>query len=191
MGVLGFLPMIKDPVLVEQVGRCIFLIRGHRVMLDSDLAELYGVPTKRLNEQVRRNATRFPSDFMFQLTPQEVQSLRSQIATSNLRSHSVISKRGRGGRRYLPHVLTEQGVAMLSSVLNSERAIQVNIAIVRAFVKLRQMLASHKGLSIKLEALEKKYDARFRVIFDAIRKLMAPPETPRRRIGFHTQGCRA
>ena len=144
-------------------------------MLDADLAVLYGVSTKRLNEQVRRNRSRFPDDFMFQLTAEEVRSLRSQFATS---------KQGRGGRRYAPLVFTEQGIAMLSTVLNSERAIQVNIEIMRAFVRLREMIATHKDLARKLEVLEKKYDAQFRVVFDAIRELMAPPESKRRKIGF-------
>ena len=135
-------------------------------MLDADLAVLYGVSTKRLNEQVRRNRSRFPDDFMFQLTAEEVRSLRSQFATS---------KQGRGGRRYAPLVFTEQGIAMLSTVLNSERAIQVNIEIMRAFVRLREMIATHKELARKLEALEKRYDAQFKVVFDAIRELMAPP----------------
>ena len=160
---------------VERIERSILLIRGHKVMLDSDLATLYGVTTKRLNEQVRRNAGRFPADFMFQLTPEEVKSLRSQFTTSN---------RGRGGRRYLPYVFTEQGVAMLSSVLNSQRAIRVNIEIMRAFIRLREMLATHKDLARKLDTLEKKYDAQFRVVFDAIRQLMAPPEPKKRKIGF-------
>jgi hypothetical protein len=144
-------------------------------MLDADLAILYGVSTKRLNEQVRRNRSRFPDDFMFQLTREEVRSLRSQIATS---------KQGRGGRRYTPLVFTEQGIAMLSTVLNSERAIQVNIEIMRAFVRLREMIASHKDLARKLEALERRYDAQFKVVFDAIRELMAPPEAKKRKIGF-------
>jgi hypothetical protein len=159
----------------EQIARAILLLRGHRVMLDSDLAALYGVPTRRLNEQVRRNLRRFPPDFMFQLTSQEMRVLRSQFATSKLR---------RGGRRYSPLVFTEQGVAMLSSVLHSERAVQVNIAIMRAFVRLRQMLASHADLARRLHALEKKYDARFKVVFDAIRALMSPPAPRRRIIGF-------
>jgi hypothetical protein len=147
-------------------------------MFDSDLAELYGVPTGRLNEQVKRNMTRFPSDFMFQLTADEAEALRSQIATS---------KTGRGGRRYTPFVFTEQGVAMLSTVLNSERAILVNIAIMRTFVQLREILATHKDLAQKLEALEKRYDRQFKVVFDAIRQLMKPEELPKeRRIGFHT-----
>jgi ORF6N domain-containing protein len=144
-------------------------------MLDADLAVLYGVSTKRLNEQVRRNRSRFPDDFMFQLTAEEVRSLRSQFATS---------KQGRGGRRYAPLVFTEQGIAMLSTVLNSERAIQVNIEIMRAFVRLREMIATHKDLVRKLEALEKRYDAQFRVVFDAIRELMKPPEPNKRKIGF-------
>jgi ORF6N domain-containing protein len=144
-------------------------------MLDADLAILYGVSTKRLNEQVRRNRSRFPDDFMFQLTREEVRSLRSQIATS---------KQGRGGRRYAPLVFTEQGIAMLSTVLNSERAIQVNIEIMRAFVRLRELVATHKDLARKLEALEKRYDAQFRVVFDAIRELMKPPESKKRKIGF-------
>ena len=143
-------------------------------MLDADLAELYGVPTKRLNEAVRRNATRFPEDFMFRLTAEECTSLRSQFATSN----------GRGGRRYLQRAFTEQGVAMLSSVLNSEQAIQVNIAIMRAFVLIRRLLVSHEELARKVDTLEKKYDAKFRGVFDAIRALMEPPKIPRRRIGF-------
>ena len=144
-------------------------------MLDADLAGLYGVTTKRLNEQVRRNRSRFPEDFMFQLTSTEAASLRSQIATSN---------KGRGGRRYAPYAFTEQGVAMLSTVLNSERAIQVNIEIMRAFVHLRQMLASNAQLARKLNALEKKYDSQFRVVFEAIRGLMTPPEPKKRKIGF-------
>ena len=144
-------------------------------MLDADLAVLYGVSTKRLNEQVKRNRSRFPDDFMFQLTAEEVRSLRSQFATS---------KQGRGGRRYAPLVFTEQGIAMLSTVLNSERAIQVNIEIMRAFVRLREMIATHKELARKLEALEKRYDAQFRVVFDAIRELTAPPTPKKRKIGF-------
>ena len=166
------------PVLTERVERNILLIRGHRVMLDTDLAILYGVPTKRLNEQVRRNKKRFPSDFMFQLTPEEVERLRSQIATL---------KPGRGQhRKYSPYAFTEQGVAMLSSVLHSERAIQVNIAIMRAFVQLREMIGSNKTLARRLNELEKKYDSQFRVVFEAIRSLMAEPEPKVKRIGFKT-----
>jgi hypothetical protein len=169
--------MSKDKSLIPIGGieGLILLIRGHKVMLDSDLAELYGVTTKRLNEQVRRNLSRFPEDFMFQLTESETHLLRSQFATS---------KGGRGGRRYLPYAFTEQGVAMLSSVLNSGRAIKVNIEIMRAFVRLRQILASNKELAKRLDDLEKKYDAQFRVVFDAIRELMKPPESKKRPIGF-------
>ena len=160
----------------ERIEKRIFASRGQRVMLDTDLAELYRVTTKRLNEQVRRNIKRFPSDFMFQLTMEEDESLRSQIATL---------KGGRGQhRKYLPYVFTEQGVAMLSSVLNSDRAVQVNIEIMRAFVRLREMMSTHKDLARKLETLEKKYDAQFRVVFDAIRQLMTPPEPKKKKIGF-------
>lgn len=151
---------------IEHIESKILLIRGQKVMLDRDLAYLYGVPTKRLNEQVRRNLKRFPADFMFQLTEEEVMVLRSHFATS---------KTGRGGSRYHPYAFTEQGVAMLSSVLHSERAIQINILIMRAFVKLRQILSSHRELAKKLEDMERKYDAQFKVVFDAIRELMAPP----------------
>ena len=136
-------------------------------MLDADLAELYGVETRALLQAVSRNQKRFPEDFMFQMSKEEYELLRSQI---------VISKKGRGGRRYLPYAFTEQGVAMLSSVLRSERAVQVNIEIMRAFVRLRELVATHKELARKLEALEKRYDSQFRVVFDAIRELMRPPE---------------
>ena len=144
--------------------------------MDSDLALLYGVTIKRLNEQVRRNNKRFPTDFMFRLTSKENDSLRSQFATL---------KQGRGQhRKYLPYVFTEQGVAMLSSVLNSDRAVQVNIEIMRTFVKLRRILATHEDLARKLNALENRYDSQFRVVFDAIRQLMAPPDKKKRGIGF-------
>jgi hypothetical protein len=161
--------------MIEKIENSIYLIRGHKVMLDSDLAVLYGIPTFYLNQQVRRNIKRFPEDFMFQLSVPEKEGLRLQNA---------ISKKGRGGRRYLPLVFTEQGVAMLSSVLNSPKAIQVNIQIMRTFVKLRQLMGTHAGLAQKIEALEKKYDGQFQVVFEAIRQLMIPPETKRRRIGF-------
>jgi len=169
MTVTGLVP-------AERIEKRIFLLRGHKVMLDSDLAELYQVTTKRLNEQVRRNIKRFPLDFMFELSKGEYDSLRSQFATL---------KFGRGQhRKYLPHAFTEQGVAMLSSVLNSERAVQVNIEIMRAFVRLREILATHKDLARKLAALEKRYDSQFRVVFDAIRQLMTPQEPKKRKIGF-------
>ena len=166
------------PMLREQVERNILLIRGHRVMLDTDLAKLYGVPTKVLNQAVKRNASRFPPDFMFQLTMEEATALRSQFATLET---------GRGQhRKYRPYAFTEQGVAMLSSVLHSERAIQVNIAIMRAFVQLREMIGSNKGLARRLNELEQKYDSQFRVVFEAIRELMAEPEPKVKRIGFKT-----
>jgi hypothetical protein len=164
------------PILSEHVERNILLIHGHRVMLDTDLAKLYGVPTKVLNQAVKRNATRFPADFMFQHTSEETTALRSQIVTS----------KSRGGRQYRPYAFTEQGVAMLSSVLHSERAIQVNIAIMRAFVQLRELIGSNKGLARRLNELEKKYDSQFRVVFDAIRELMSEPEPKVKRIGFKT-----
>ena len=158
---------------VEVIERKIHLIRGRKVMLDRDLAELYNVATKILIQAVKRNIDRFPEDFMFQLNNQEVRILRSQIVTSSW-----------GGRRYAPYVFTEQGVAMLSTVLNSDRAIEVNIQIMRTFVKLREMIASHKDLAKRLDELEKKYDKQFKVVFDAIRQLMIPPEPKRKKIGF-------
>ncbi len=164
-------------VPVERIERVILSIRGEKVMLDSDLAELYGVETKRLNEQVRRNLNRFPPDFMFQLTPQEWESLRSQFATLKRGAH----------RKYLPYVFTEHGALMLANVLNSERAAQTSVQVVRAFVRLRQMLTSNAELARKLAALENKYDAQFKVVFDAIRQLMSPPARPKREIGFHVK----
>ncbi len=163
------------PIPVEMIERRIFLIRGHKVMLDSDLAELYGVETRTLIQAVKRNIRRFPSDFMFQLTATEDKSLRSQF---------VISKKGRGGRRYIPYAFTEQGVAMLSSVLNSARAIQVNIAIMRAFVKLRELMATHKELAKRIEELEKKQRTTQKditAIFGAISQLLTVHEPA---IGF-------
>ena len=165
----------------EKIEKSIYLIRGEKVMLDRDLALLYEVETKVLNRAVKRNLQRFPSDFMFQLTAEEAEILRCQIGTSSL-SH--------GGRRYLPYVFTEQGVAMLSSVLNSERAVLVNIEIMRAFVKLRQMLASNAELSRRLDELESKYDKQFRVVFDAIRQLMATPVRKRKEIGFRSRSVK-
>ena len=161
-------------VPIKSIESSIFLIRGQKVMLSRHLAALYEVEPRALVQAVKRNIERFPSDFMFQLTPEEFGNLKSQI---------VISSWG-GLRRASPYAFTEQGVAMLSSVLRSGRAVRVNIEIMRAFVKLREMLAMHKDLARKLEALERKYDAQFKVVFDAIRQLMAPPQVKRRRIGF-------
>jgi len=161
-------------VPAERIAQAILLMRGHKVMLDQDLASLYGVQTKVLIQAVKRNIGRFPPDFMFQLTDQEFANLRSQSVTSS----------AWGGRRYPPYAFTEQGVAMLSSVLNTERAIEVNIAIMRTFVQLRAMLASNAELAAKLARLEKKYDAQFKVVFDAIRELMSPAVPAKRRIGF-------
>jgi len=163
------------PAPVGHVDRLILLIRGEKVMLDADLAELYGVETGELTRAVRRNLARFPADFMFQLSNQEVTALRCQFGIS----------KGRGGRRYRPYAFTEHGVAMLSSVLRSGRAVQVNIEIMRTFARLRAMLASHRDLARKLAELERKYDKQFRVVFDAIRELMQPlAHKSRRPIGF-------
>lgn len=170
------------PPPVDPVEGLIYLLRGQRVMLDSDLAALYEVPTKALNQAVRRNLDRFPKDFMFPLSAAEADSLRSQTVTSN--------RAARGGRRHLPLVFTEQGVAMLSSVLRSARAVKVNIGIMRTFVRLRQLLASHADLERRLAELERKYDRRFKAVFQAIRELMDQPEPEPndqgREIGFHT-----
>jgi hypothetical protein len=161
-------------MLTEPIERRIFLLRGQKVMLSPDLAELYLVETRALVQAIKRNLERFPADFMFQLSVEEFRDLKSQIVTSTW-----------GGlRRATPYAFTEQSVAMLSSVLRSQRAIQVNIEIMRAFVRLRQMLASHADLARKLEALEEKYDGQFKIVFDAIRELMIPPQPKRRRIGF-------
>jgi hypothetical protein len=161
----------------EVIERRILVVRGQKVMLDADLAKLYGVTTKALNQAVRRNIDRFPEDFMFELTAVESQDLRSQSVTSS--SH--------GGRRYRPYAFTEQGVAMLSSVLRSERAVQVNVAIMRTFVRLREMLVSHKDLAAKLDALEAKYDGQFAAVFHALRQLMTERERKKPPIGFITE----
>lgn len=158
---------------VAVIAHKILIIRRQKVIMDHDLARLYEVETKYLTRQVRRNKKRFPPDFMFRLTKEEF--LRCQNVTSN-----------RGGRRYMPYAFTEQGVAMLSSVLNSERAVMVNIAIMRAFIKLREILNTHKTLAKKLKELEKRYDAQFQVVFKAIRRLMAEEEKPKRPMGFHS-----
>ena len=181
----------------ENIAQLVFFIRGEKVILDRDLASLYGVTTKALNQAVKRNAARFPADFMFQLTKSDYEALRSQSVTvpnkskspakagaGSLRSQSVTLKRGQH-LKYLPYVFTEQGVAMLSSVLRSPRAIEVNIAIMRTFVQLRRLMESNRDLGRKIEALEQKYDEQFAVVFAAIKELIAPPAPTRKQIGFH------
>jgi hypothetical protein len=169
--------MEKAHVDLLRIERSIRLIRGDKVILDEDLSELYGVETKNLIKAVKRNLDRFPADFMFQLTNQEFADLRFQTGTSSQW----------GGRRTSPYAFSEQGVAMLSSVLHSPRAIQVNVEIMRTFVRLRRILASHADLAERLEALEQKYDAQFRVVFDAIRQMMQPAEKGRKEIGFKVE----
>ena len=164
-------------VPAERIARCILVIRGRKVLLDADLAVLYGVPTKALVQAVKRNPERFPADFLFQIDRREFDRLRSQIVTSN----------PRGGRRYLPYAFTEQGVAMLSGVLNSPRAIAVNVEIMRVFVRLQQMTASHAHLARRLDQMERRYDAQFKVVFDAIRELIAPRRRTTRRVGFRSE----
>ena len=193
------MPDASDMVFPGRIESLIVLVRGQRVILAHDLAVLNGVGVKVLNQAVRRNADRFPADFMLQLTGDEVGNLRSQCVTSScgnsaagLKSQSVISNGseanphpGHGGRRYLPYAFTEQGVAMLSSVLRSPRAFLVNVEIMRAFVHLRRMFGSNADLARKLTALEKKYDGQFKVVFDAIRALMTPPDAKKKRtVGF-------
>ena len=168
------------PVPIEGIERRIYLIRGQKVMLDADLAELYRVATKVLNQAIKRNHTRFPHDFMFQLTPEEAESLRSQFVTSNP---------GRGGRRYQPYAFTEHGVAMLAAVLNSQSAVQMSILIIRAFVKMRELLASNKDLAArveKLEAAQKKHGSIIGILAEEIDEMKRLPEPPMRRIGFKT-----
>ena len=193
--------MKKEIIPLQQIAKAIHWVRGEKVLLDFDLATLYGVPTKTLNQAVKRNATRFPEDFMFQLSAEETRFLRSQFVTAKSQaadnqwilpnwSQFVTSSRKHRGRRYRPYAFTEQGVAMLSSVLNSERAVKVNIAIMRAFVKLRQTLETNRELARKFSELEKrvgKHDEEIDAILEAIRQLMAPPEKPRREIGFHVR----
>lgn len=166
--------MTHSAALIRSPEQCIIRLRGQSVLLDADLATLYGVTVKRLNEQVKRNPKRFPEDFVFQLTRSELKNLKSQFATSS----------GHGGRRTLPHAFTEHGAIMAANVLKSEQAETMSVAVVRAFVKLRRMALSVEALARKVVALEHKYDASFRAVFDAIRQLMAPPDPPRRKIGF-------
>jgi hypothetical protein len=167
----------------------IHLIRGQRVMLDSDLAAIYQVPTKRLNEQLRRNRSRFPVDFAFQLTAEELTNLRSQIATSSLRLQSATSKK-HGGRRYLPWAFTEHGAIMLATILNSDVAIQASVQVVRAFVRLREMVAGNAALATKLAELERRLDSHDEAIanlFQVLRQLLAQPKKTKREIGFHVR----
>lgn len=163
----------------ETIAPLVTFVRGEKVLLDRDLAELYGVETRTLNQAVKRNIGRFPKDFMFQLTAEEAD------AAESLRSQIVILKRGQH-RKYLPFAFTEQGVAMLSSVLRSPRAVEVNIAIMRTFVQLRRLMDSNRLLAEKINALERKYDEQFRVVFDAIKQLIQEESKPKREIGFHT-----
>jgi hypothetical protein len=172
---------MKDTVPQERIERMIFFIRGQKVVLDKDLAALYGVPTFRFNEAIKRNHNRFPRDFAFQITREEVANLTSQIA---------MSKPGRGGRRTLPYAFTEHGAVMAATVLNSPRAVEMSIFVVRAFVSLRNLLSANSELALKLGELERKietHDSDIRSLFDAIHELMAPPEKPKRRIGFHAE----
>lgn len=169
----------KAALSIAQIEQTIQTIRGHRVMLDSDLAKIYGVTVKRLNEQVKRNKDRFPGDFMFRLTNQEVTNLRSQFATLD---------KGRGKhRKYLPYAFTEHGTIMLANVLQSRVAVQASIQVVRAFVNLREMAIAHRDLLRKINAMEKKYDAQFKAVFDAIRRLMLPTGNENKPIGFQSK----
>jgi hypothetical protein len=164
---------------IPAIAQKIYFLRKTRVMLDSDLAALYGVTTKNLNKAVKRNANRFPSDFMFQLKPKEAEILRFQFATSSRAPH--------GGRRYFPYAFTEHGVAMLSSVLHSDRAVQVNIAIMRAFLHFRAMLATHQELHRKINEMEKRYDSRFQAVFATLRQMLDTPIPAKKQIGFHAR----
>lgn len=179
----------KSIIPAERIEQSIFIFRGQKVLLDEDMAYLYGVTVGRLNEAVKRNIDRFPGDFMFQLTKEEFEKYK-QFGQLNIESSAKTLVK-RGGRRHHPFVFTEQGVAMLSSVLRSERAVKVNIEIMRAFVRLRHMLQTHEDLVHKLDALEKKYDSQFKIIFDAIRQLMAPPKPKKNQIGFHWEEASA
>ena len=197
--------MTDTLVAIDALSDRIHLVRGQRVMLDSDLAELYGVATKVFNQAIKRNLDRFPADFMFQLTEEEEEYLRSQIVTSNaensLRSQFATSKPARGGRRYLPYVFTEHGAIQAANVLASVQAVEMGIYVVRAFVKLREAAIEHRDLSRRLDVLEEKTEAlamdhesfsrntrvQLKQVFDAIRELMTPPDPPKRPIGFVTQ----
>jgi hypothetical protein len=175
-------------IATEVIATRILELRGKKIIMDSDLAKLYGVRVKRLNEQVKRNIKRFPGDFMFQATKEEIASLRSHSVALNSRSQFATLKQGQN-IKYLPYVFTEQGVAMLSSVLNSERAITVNIQIMRAFVQFRRMILTNSRLRRKIEEIEKKYDKQFAVVFQAIKQLLEPPSAKEKKIiGFKSCG---
>ena len=184
------MPKGTSLVSMERIERAIYLIRGHKIMLDRDLAELYGVSTKVLNQAVKRHKERFPADFMFQLTMQEARRTWAEISADRLRSQVVTLKRGQH-IKYRPYAFTEHGILMLSSVLNSERATQVNIQIMRAFVRFRRILVTHADLERRLNDLEMKYDAQFEAVFDAIRRLMAPSQDSTKKIGFLLREKRA
>ena len=179
----------KSLIPIKRIEAAIYRIRGENVMLDRDLANLYGVSTSVLNQAVKRHRHRFPADFMFQLTKDEADEWWLAVNANRLRSQSVILKRGQH-LKYNPHAFTEHGILMLSSVLNSERAIEVNIEIMRAFVRLRQMLLSDAELSRRLDEVEKKYDSQFKVVFDTIRKLTSPPLRDRKEIGFRSRSLK-
>jgi hypothetical protein len=175
---------------LAKIAQLVFFIRGEKVLLDADLAMLYGVEARALNQAVARNRKRFPADFMFQLTKKEFDKMRSQFVTRSGRalvnsSQTVMSSRKHRGWAYRPYAFTEQGVAMLSSVLRSTRAVEVNIAIMRTFVQLRRLMDSNADLARKIESLEKKYDEKFATVFAAIKQLIAPTEPAKKRIGFH------
>src|SRR6266702_7449202 len=186
----AFDPTMASNRKIAGIESAIYLLRGQRVMLDSDLAAIYRVTTKRLNEQLKRNRNRFPDDFAFQLTTEEFRNSKSHIATSSLMSQFVTSS-GHGGRRKLPWAFTEHGAIMLASVLNSDIAVQASIRVVRAFVRLRQMVAANAQLAAKLEELERRLDSHDEAIanvFAAIKQLLGPPEPPKKReIGFHVR----
>ena len=183
-------PASASLLVPEKLATLVHYLRREKVILDSDLAELYGVPTKALNQAVQRNLGRFPSDFMFQLTENEEANLRSQIVTSKNAEANLGFQSGRasshGGRRTLPYAFTEQGVAMLSSVLRSQRAVEVNIAIMRTFVQLRRLMDSNRDLARRIEAMETRYDEQFSPVFDAIKQLISEDKTrkAKRPIGF-------
>jgi len=183
-------PTMASTRKISSIESAIYLLRGQRVMLDSDLAAIYGVSTRQLNQQLKRNRSRFPDDFAFQLSTEEFRNLKSQIATSSLMSQSVTSS-GHGGRRKLPWAFTEHGALMLASVLNSEVAVQASVRVVRAFVKLREMIAANAQLAAKLEELERRLDSHDKAIVDlfaALKRLLEPPAPPKKReIGFHVR----